>query len=41
MDYNYYATPDRKFISSPLTTDIFMNGGWTLLGVILKDKLLL
>jgi len=28
IDYQVFATPDRKLISPPLTTELIMDGGW-------------
>ncbi|MBO8130586.1 MAG: hypothetical protein H0Z29_03590 [Candidatus Marinimicrobia bacterium] len=38
IDWKYYSTPDRFFISQPVTTDSLLNGGWTETGINFTGK---
>lgn len=38
IDYTVFATPDRKLITPPLTTELIMAGGWGDTGVNLYGK---
>ncbi|MEW6558257.1 MAG: hypothetical protein AB1349_13085 [Elusimicrobiota bacterium] len=33
IDYQVFATPDRKLVSAPLTTELMMDGGWGDIGI--------
>ena len=33
IDYQVFATPDRKLVTSPLVTELMMDGGWGDIGV--------
>jgi len=33
IDYQVFATPDRKLVTPPLTTELIMDGGWGDIGV--------
>jgi len=39
IDYQFFATPDRKLMSSPLVTELMMDGGWGDTGINLYGSL--
>jgi hypothetical protein len=39
IDYLYYADPDRRTVSAPLTADYMFDGGWTDVGVMFYTTL--
>jgi len=39
IDYQVFATPDRKLVTLPLVTELMMDGGWSDIGVNLHGSL--
>lgn len=39
IDYQVFATPDRKLVSPPLVTELMMDGGWGDVGINLYSSL--
>jgi len=38
IDYQVFATPDRKLVTPPLTTELMMDDGWSAIGVNLHGS---